>query len=162
MAERLPRQPNTCFDLVSGIADVSVPISKITAIPCEEKTVDLAKSAIKFFSLCEVLDKSFGEVVLRISEREYKALPRAINENEGVFRNLLFYFTHRHVRECVEDMSLGARILFSLLAAIAVILCAEKIDGDDRYLRSAVAFSKNIEYSTENVDMVLEKISDIL
>jgi len=151
-----------CFDIASGIADKVAVIPKIIAIPCEENAIKLTKKAVKYFGECEMLDESFGNRISAISESDYEYLSSLIKENEIAFRNLLFYFTHRYVRECVEDMTLGARILFSLMASLTIILLSSGYTCEERIVRCAVDFSKNIEYSTENVNEILEKICEIL
>ena len=81
-----------------------------------------------------------------------------ILDKDNCFRPLLFYFTHRYVRDGVFDMSLGARVLFALGSALTVTALSEIIGGDEPEVRAAVLYSKNIEYSTDNVDYLIDNI----
>ena len=77
-------------------------------------------------------------------------------------RGILYYFTHRYVREGVEDMSMGQRILFALLSTLSVIAISKVIKSIEPLVRAAVTYSKNVEYSTENVDNILDSLSEFL
>ena len=81
-----------------------------------------------------------------------------ILKKEKTLRPILFYFTHRYVREGVIDMTLGQRVLFALGSALTVTALSEIIPGDEPDIRAAVLYSKNIEYSTDNVNYLLDNI----
>lgn len=83
-----------------------------------------------------------------------------IIEHSASARGLFYYFTHRYVREGSTDMTLGARVLFALLSSLSVV--AISLFSGKNMVRSAVCYSKNIEYSTDNVDMILDELSEIL
>ena len=153
---------DACFDLASGITDNIAPIPKITPIPCREKVTKLLKSAIETFGECELLDDCYGKRLSEVRDIDYENLTTMIRDNEKAFRNLLFYFTHRHVRECIDDMTFGQRILFATSASLTVILLAHGYKCDDRLVRSAVDFSKNIEYSTDNQCLIFDALSENL
>ena len=153
---------DACFDLASGITDNIAPIPKITLIPCGEKLVELLRCGIKIFRKCELLDDRFGDRLSEIGDDGYESLSSLLCEHEMELRNLLFYFTHRHVRECIDDMTFGQRVLFALLASITVILLSKGYACDDKLVRSAVDFSKNIEYSTDNQGLIFDALSENL
>ena len=89
------------------------------------------------------------------------SLTKSIEENAPSFRALLFYFTHRYIRECISDMTAGAKVVFSLLSSILIFAIADTYESDPLE-KAAVLFSKNIEYSTENIDAAVEKICEFL
>jgi hypothetical protein len=59
-------------------------------------------------------------------------------------------------------MSLGARALFALCSALTVTALSEIMGGEEPEVMAAVTYSKNIEYSTDNVDLILDALSEFL
>ena len=114
-----------------------------------------------FFSLldkCEALTDDWNKIVAKAKNVYNVESLKRISINKG----LLYYFTHRYVREGVEDMSLGQRVLFALLSSLAITAISHVIKCDEPLMRAAVMYSKNIEYSTDNVDMLLDELSVFL
>ena len=131
-------------------------------VPCEPKErmitndelCELYDSFLSLVSECEPLTEDWDDLVARA--RVYE--PSDALDRLDASRGLLYYFTHRYVREGVEDMSLGQRVLLALGSALTVAALSELIDSDEPMVIAAVEFSKNIEYSTDNVDQILENI----
>ena len=134
-------------------------IPKITYIPISQSEIrEFYERFTNLLYECESLDRNWAFLINKI---------RLVNvddilKKEQSFRSLLYYFTHRYVREGIIDMTLGERILFALGSTFAILAFAEVLSGDDKETRASVLYSKNIEYSTDNVDMILDELSNFL
>ena len=104
---------------------------------------------------CESLTGEWDTLVEKARQVDVKDALRALDGMRG----LVYYFTHRYVREGIEDMSLYPRIDFAIGSAMVVAAISTVIDGENNAIRAAVEYSKNIEYSTDNVDEILEKLT---
>ena len=136
-----------------------VPIDKLTIAPIEIENLEgLYADFLTILSECESLTDEWGYLVESARGVDARWLIESLDDARG----LLYYFTHRYVREGVEDMSLGQRILFALLSTLSVCALAKTMDCDEKYVRAAVLYSKNIEYSTDNVDLILDALSELL
>ena len=137
----------------------SVKIPKVDYIPAENEEIRrMLKYALTLFSECEALTDKWNTLL----ERAGKVEITTVLAKEKLTRPLLYYFTHRYIREGVEDMSLGARVLFALCSALVITSISEVIGMDKAEVKSAVLFSKNIEYSTDNVEYLLDGFSELL
>lgn len=144
------------FDVCAGLEAGDVP--DIEATSDHDALASGYEAFLELVSECEALTDEW-----RISTTAAQGVdPGWASGQENAFKSLIFYFTHRYVRECIEDMSLGQRILFSLYSALFIIALAKSNTYDGATVRAAVDFSKNIEYSTDNVDMILDGLSGIL
>ena len=142
-----------------GASGKAVTIPKVTYAPAEnEEIFELYKVFLDALAECEALTDDWTELTGRL--KGFRA--EDIQKKEKTLRPLLFYFTHRYVRDGVTDMSLGARVLFSLGSSLAVTALSEIINEDEPEVRAAVLYSKNIEYSTDNVDLILDSLSEFL
>jgi lysine-N-methylase len=123
-----------------------------------EEIEALYQDFLSILSECEYMSNEWPRLLDLAKE---VGINQLIKNLDGA-RGLLYYFTHRYVREGVEDMSLGQRILFALLSTLTVCALSKVIDKEEKYIRAAVLYSKNIEYSTDNVDMILDALSEFL
>ena len=136
-----------------------VPIDKLTIAPIEIENLEgLYADFLTILSECESLTDEWGELVESARRVDARWLIKSLDGARG----LLYYFTHRYAREGVEDMSLGQRILFALLSSLTVCALSNVMDEEEMLVRATVLYSKNIEYSTDNVDLVLDRLSDFL
>ncbi|MBQ7344287.1 MAG: flagellin lysine-N-methylase [Clostridia bacterium] len=137
----------------------AVAIPKVTYAPAEcEETGEIYKAFLDALSDCEALTDDWDTLMEKLEDIDAEDILR----KEKALRPLLFYFTHRYVRDGILDMSLGARVLFALGSALAVTALSEVIGVDEPEARAVVLYSKNIEYSTDNVDMILDGLSEFL
>ena len=136
-----------------------IPIPKATYTPAENaEIIKLIEFTAERLLECEALTNDWYTILDKARNVEINELFK----RENVTRPLLYYFTHRYVRDGVEDMTLGARVLFSLCSAIVITAISTAIDTTDPEIRSAVLFSKNIEYSTDNVDYLLDSLCQLI
>ena len=147
------------FYLLSVNNSGSVRLPKSCYIDVDANKVrSLYLDFVKLLSECEALDKNWYGLTDELTSVDITD----ILKKETALRPLLYYFTHRYVRDGVLDLSIGSKILFAILSSMVTVALSCIISGDDPTVRAAVTFSKNIEYSTDNVDLILEGLSEFL
>ena len=112
-------------------------------------------SMLELFKECEALDEDlWSRYIEDISRIGVQEILTTLNAHRG----LLYYFTHRYVVGGIEDMTIGERILFALIAPMTVAALSMTDSFNTKngspIIEAAVAFSKNIEYSNENIDFI--------
>ena len=136
-----------------------VPIPKVNYILLENDDIEmLHREFIALLSECEYMSDEWPRLLNLAKEVDIEDTIKELDNAKG----LIYYFTHRYVREGICDMSLGQRILFALLSSLAVCALSKVINGNEKCIRAAVLYSKNIEYSTVNVEMILDGLSEFL
>ena len=145
------------FDVCAGNEITEIPEIDATQISMDEVESKLSEF-IRMLYECEALDDEWTQALYKIEDLRLED----ILKREREVKSLIFYFTHRYVRESTEDMSAGQRILFSLFSSLFIIALSSVINDEEKTVRAAVMFSKSIEYSTDNVDMILDALTDIL
>lgn len=156
-AEYAALSDEVAFDISTTEKKVDIPKLTITPIK-NERLEKLYTGFFKILSECELLNDNARKLIERASSIRISDALKVADKTRGIF----YYFTHRYVREGVLDISLGQRILFALVSALAISALSLVNPADDSIIRSAVFYSKNIEYSTDNVDMILDRLSDFL
>lgn len=132
-----------------------IAIPKMTYLPSEAEDIrEICQGFFKILAECEGLSDDWSVSLQKLDTVDVKD----ILIKEGALRSLLFYFTHRYVREGCYDMSLGARVHFALCSALTVVALSEVMKTDEPEISAAVLYSKNIEYSTDNIDYILDNI----
>ena len=118
-----------------------------------ERLCAMLASVPRVFSSLELLDESLrsrGDVNTDGS--------LALIESRGdSLRPLLYYFLHRYFLAGAEDGDLDDRLSLAVILTLTYLLISEGM-GD---IEGAVCFSKNIEYSTENIEILLSIIAEI-
>ena len=120
----------------------------------EEELAELYNNILSLVNECESLNDEWEGYVARIRVMDPE---NALARLDGM-RGLIYYFTHRYVVGGIDDMTLGGRILFAFASALTVAAISEILDGEDAEILAATAYSKNIEYSTDNVGFILENL----
>lgn len=139
------------FGYMTGSKVTQVPLLTPTPIT-EDELAARYDSMLALVNECESLTDEWEGLVARIRVAD----PMAALDALGSMRGLIYYFTHRYVVSGVADMTLGQRVLFAFYSALTVAALCEIMEGDDAAILAVVAYSKNIEYSTDNVDLILE------
>ena len=148
---------DVCFDVCTSGKEV--PIPKVTyEIPDDSKIKKLLDSFLSLLGECESLSKDWQNIINKAKGYDINALLSDLK----TFRCLLYYFTHRYVREGVLDMSLSQRTLFSISSSLAILAMKGVLNTDSPDICAATIYSKNIEYSTDNIDMLWDRLTDIL
>ncbi len=72
---------------------------------------------------------------------------------------LIHYFIYRHLSGAVEDFLFGERVQFAVLSCY-VIASLNKTKSAEEFLEIARTYSSEIEYSDENIDVLLETLQE--
>ena len=145
------------FDATAGLSAEAESFSSIGDTNIDE---DYPSELVDLFSECEALNEEWSERLSKARMAKASELTQKIKNSEKAYRALLFYFTHRYLRECIEDMSAMGRVMLARCSADVIFLLSCTYDSVDGLVKSAVLFSKNIEYSTENIDALIDALSD--
>ena len=133
----------------------TVQIPKLTYTGAEKKQIKaLLTDMLSLLRECEALYDGWQSLIDRAANVDISN----ILHREGCIRSMLYYFTHRYVREGIADISLGKRILFALGSTLTIAALANIICDNNSEIKAAVTYSKNVEYSTDNTDFILENI----
>ena len=103
--------------------------------------------------------KSDPESFVKYRERaeELRTRRKALLLANGAYsRALLYYFLHRYMLSGAGEFDLDDRLVLCILL---LLLCLAFTDGQVT-AASVALFSKNVEYSTENIDILLEIIAE--
>lgn len=144
-------------------------ICRIRGIPCERPDIPHWGA---FFEELERLDPAWNVEIEKLkeaslSESELSSF-RAYMEKEGrgsEYRNLLWYLIYRHFSNAFDEDEACLYVLFSILGTLLVEYlgaCRYKENGSftmEDQIDIARMFSSEIEYSDENIDLILEEIS---
>ena len=154
------------FDILCGALDASVNaaplLSDIPEVPFD--LAEFVSENLPIFQDLEVLTADFSfrmESALEKATKNTAEFIEFLTENEQPFRNLTYYFIHRYLIS--DDLYLAYNMTLAISCALAVMALAfpEKDNGREALITVAKDFSKNIEYSTENIEMLLERIENI-
>lgn len=148
---------DVAFDASAMQKCVTIPKVSYTLLEKDEIST-LHREFISLLEECEYMSDEWPGLLSLAKDVDTERIIESMNNAKG----LLYYFTHRYVREGVEDMSLGQRILFALLSSLAVCALSQVMNAEQKEVRAAVLYSKNIEYSTDNIDMILDRLSDFM
>lgn len=110
----------------------------------------------------EILTTEWKEMINCILEKSVNRSEfiKYISENEKSIKNIIDYFLYRDYLKAVNDcdiLSHGFYIVMSVLT-VAYISCA----GRYPLKRCAELYSKEIEHDTDNIDKILDHISDVI
>lgn len=78
---------------------------------------------------------------------------------EVPLENAATYFTYRHLAGALEDGLLTERIRFIVLSVLMLAALAEDTNDFDELVEIARLYSAEIEYSDQNVDLILQYLS---
>ena len=121
-------------------------------------------SSFKAFSDIEPLTPDFHEKLARAenfaSQNGDELTEILTGVGKAPMRNLTYYFIHRYFLS--TDFSYRECALFAVGSAALILTLAHLSDGitHENLISEAKYFSKNIEYSTENVEIVLANLAE--
>lgn len=81
--------------------------------------------------------------------------------NEIASEQLIAYFLYRHLADALDDGRMREHIAFALLSAHVIDSIAQSCGGDDplaTLIDTARAYSAEVEYDEENVEMIMEAL----
>lgn len=115
----------------------------------------------------EALDDSWYaklNYAYRLIDKDLHRLLLCIEASSDHLRRLAFYFLHRHFLCGIYDIDYCGRVRFALISSVIIYAMAYN-DGNVAYTDLALAakdYSKNIEYSTENVEELILLLQDYI
>ncbi len=121
--------------------------------------IDSVKAYIKNQLLfCEVLCDTWVDLLQKtisneVSEEDFNNF---ILENEQKVCNILYYYIYRYYLKSVNDLDIYTRALFIIYSvfASALISYVNNLPVEE----AARLYSKEIEHSTKNIDIIMEKL----
>ncbi len=154
------------FDIICGTVDENITAEKLLAdlprVPFD--FLEFIRESLPIFRGLEVLTPDFSIKMDAAIGKATKSAPEFIEflrENTVRLRNLTYYFIHRYLVS--DDLCLSDNMSLAISCAIAVmaLVFASQDKTHRGFITEAKDFSKNIEYSTENIEALLERIGDL-
>ncbi len=125
-------------------------IEKILSL-CEAKLPQKSEEEwAKIYLSLERLDESWGNVLENMGNGDFE---HAVDETTT--EQLLWYFIYRHLSTALDDGCLKERAAFAVLSTKMVIAAAKQVG----IYEAARLYSSEIEYSDENIDILLNALS---
>lgn len=151
---------DTVLDVEAGLLSID-----IAPISLKSEESDLSKPLTEFIRCAkdaEFFDDEFPTMLNDIT-RLYLSSPDTFRnflrrELDCAARRLLWYFVHRYFLSGLLYSSIGAALRFSILSTLTVCLLTLNAGGTKHLSRTAIIYSKNIEYSQSNVEMLTEAL----
>jgi lysine-N-methylase len=118
----------------------------------------------KLLSDLEAIDESYPsmitEAALRADRNREEMLDHLsyISENGG--RSIIFSELHRHYLDSVYMLDSKERISYAFVFLVSVALLSFGKKSTDELIKATVLTSKNLDYSTENTESILNALSD--
>lgn len=120
--------------------------------------VGITDEIISLYQSLECLDKSWHKKLNNISDNyDFYGF-------EVPFEQLLMYFIYRHTPDALYDGRYEERVAFSVLSVLIIRAVFEQCEGQtmDNLIEISRMYSSEIEYSEENTEKILEKLTCIL
>ena len=128
---------------------------------CDPQISDMVDIIIEICGRLEMLDDGYGELLcsaLEIIKSSPENAAKIIEDNRKYFLNLLQYFLYRHLWLGIEEGTVYTRAQFAVLSSILILMIAE--EGGLSIRDAAVDYSRNVEYSDENVYSFTDSLED--
>lgn len=112
-----------------------------------------------FYSNLDYMDETF-QSLLRKSVKEFETCKKQ-DINDQYIERLLYYFIYRHFIKAYEDDNLIDKIKFAVLSVLMIEIVAKYCnvyDSSFELLDIAKMYSKEIEYSEENIEAIFEEL----
>lgn len=123
--------------------------------PIDDRLNEIARFDVEewlpIYRKLERLDPAWDEVL--------NALPAQREEDELALEQLAVYFVYRHLADALEDGRLRERLLFAVLS-VQMIRRLFAANPQASLAEIARMYSAEIEYSEENMEMLLEELYD--
>ena len=113
-----------------------------------------AAETVAFYDTLERMDEEWTDCLKLLEAfNDFDVLYQALDTIR--YERITEYFLYRHFAEAVDEEDAAARFAFAILST--EIICALELSGHADALR---LYSSEIEYSDENVDLILDAIKD--
>ncbi len=160
----LPIETRFCeiLSLVEGtesVLDSSIP----SHASCDFSFSEEIKRAVPLLEKTEVIDEKwtadFEKLKASLSEKSDLSPDK---QEEKYLERLFAYFVWRYFLKSVFDFRLTKKIRFALFSVTVIFALYKSRNSADfeAMLRSAVSYSKQMEYSDENIDIFYESLGE--
>lgn len=123
---------------------------------------DSIRSYIKILrDKCEILAPMWKKTLNKAldSTESTDRLYSYIRNNDDIMKNILNYYIYRYYLKAVNDLDVYPRALFIAFSAFSSALIS--LSSDYPLEEAARLYSKEIEHSTDNADIILESLNEI-
>ncbi len=108
-----------------------------------------------FLPLYNELEWMERDITEMINSKNTVVLP------DNFLENLCTYFLYRHLSEALDDGRFAERVAFAYISTKVIERMCNSTDFEE-ITECARIYSSEIEYSEENIEAILERISDII
>ncbi len=111
---------------------------------------------LSFYQELEIMDSRWHSMLRQAKALEWEDIP-----NEIFWEQLSVYFIFRHFTAAEEDDDIYGKIRFAVLSCLIIFYASKSLitkQLKDAWIRTAVLYSKEIEYSEENIEMIWEEL----
>ena len=123
---------------------------------------------IKIFKELEPINRKWEEYIDRLicdtKSIKNKDIRKFLKENEKRYENISVYFIFRYFLKALDDMDLISKVKLCI-ASVIFILTADfteyEKNGSLQGFANAVMYSKEVEYSDENLNYLYNRLSEI-
>ena len=125
------------------------------------------KKSIEFLTTLEALDTNWTSLLKELSEHfdelDFEAFGAHIEQRDREYKNLLTYFSYRHLSVSNDFREFSARVGFVLLGYYVLYSLGAFILKRDASLPISMSselarmYSAEIEYSEENTDLIIKR-----
>lgn len=125
-------------------------------------SADSIRSYIKILhDKCEILAPMWKKTLTKAldSTESTDRLYSYIRNNDDIMKNILNYYIYRYYLKAVNDLDVYPRALFIAFSAFSSALIS--LSSDYPLEEAARLYSKEIEHSTDNADIILESLNEI-
>lgn len=124
-------------------------------------SADSIRSYIKILrDKCEILAPMWKKTLTKAldSTESTDRLYFYIRNNDDIMKNILNYYIYRYYLKAVNDLDVYPRALFIAFSAFSSALIS--LSSDYPLEEAARLYSKEIEHSTDNADIILESLNE--
>lgn len=128
-------------------------------IPCQSVKQIFAHDMnfwLLFYRELDMMDSRWQSMLCQTKVSEWEEIP-----NEVFWEQLLIYFIFRHLMAAEEDDDIYGKIRFTILSCLIIFLVSKNLDAanrQDAWVKTARMYSKEIEYSEENLQIIWEEL----
>lgn len=154
------------FDIICGEVDENTPAEELLAslpeLPFDFS--DFISVHLPLFADLEMLTEEYSDkmsAAILYATKNTDSFIEFVTENEAYTRNLTYYFIHRYL--IGENLTVSDNMTLAIACTVAVMALAflNGVGSHQGFIEAAKDFSKNIEYSTENIETLLDRIENV-
>ena len=117
------------------------------------------KELVSVYGDLEPIDESWNDCYGKLKRREYGDKKERSRDEEKMLLNILVYYIWRYFLKAVYDFEVRPKLMLCLASVKMTALMADEFEGDllHRYVNAAKLYSKQMEYSTDNLEAFYDR-----